>query len=117
FERIVHTPPKRRRRPRRRLVLIPAAAAGAPLAVALPPRGRPHPAALAPRASAATATRDGVLYTELFSTSVRPDGEVERSVTQIWQHGDRSHRVRRIVDADGRTRTFPNSGRPWECAS
>jgi hypothetical protein len=113
MDRILATPPpppRPRPRMRRRLVLVPVAAALAAAAVALVPGERTD---LAARAYAATAPDEGVLYTELVTETVGLADEVERSVTQIWQHGDRSHRIRRIVDDRGRTRTMPGSGRPF----
>jgi hypothetical protein len=113
MDQILATPPRSprpRRRMRRRLVLVPVAAAIAAAAIVLVPGERTD---LAARAYAATALDEGVLYTELVTEQVNPNNEVEHSVTQIWQHGDRSHRIRRMVDAEGRTRTLPQHDRAW----
>jgi hypothetical protein len=105
MERIRATPPPppRRRRPRR-LVLVPVAVAALAVAVVvLVPADR---ADLAARAYAATAPDEGVLFTELLEEYAPPDGTTERRVTQIWQRGDRMHRVQTATGSDGRQRIF-----------
>jgi hypothetical protein len=101
LERIVATPPPRRRRPRRRLAvaIVAAAVAAAALLGVLVPGERTN---LAARAYAATAPDEGVLYTELTDELIIPGEPVERSVTRIWQRGDRSRRARTVLDGPGR---------------
>jgi hypothetical protein len=100
LERIVESPPPRRRAPRRLAVAVVAGAAGvAVLLGVIVPCDRTD---LAARAYAATAPDAGVLYTELTDEHIIPGEPVERSVTRIWQRGDRSRRVRTILDAPGR---------------
>jgi hypothetical protein len=112
LERIVAAPPppRRRRMPRRLALVAVAAAVALAVAVAIVPGDRGD---LLARAYAVTSPGDGVLYTELYSEQEMPGFGGERSVTRIWQRGDRSHRIRRLVDARGRTRTYPGHDRPW----
>jgi hypothetical protein len=115
LERIVAgPPPPPRKRARRRLAVAAAAGiAAVAAAIALPLLLPADRADLLARAYAATAADEGVLYTELAATSRVPGQPPERTITRIWQSGDRSRRVRAVVDADGATRRLPGTDRPW----
>src|SRR3954469_4898552 len=101
LERITATPRRPRRRARRRLVVAAVAAgAAAAAAAAVAPSGSTFdPAA---RAYAQTAPGRHILHVDLTltTTTTGPIAIEQRTDEEIWQYGDRTHRVEQSTQHD-----------------